>query len=79
MVDQEAYYARDEYITYYICTDGKFTFLIRDCRKEDEPKYTAGDLIRIYGEGAGEHSMYDMYGTPYSAPRIHAAYLMLVG
>ena len=79
IVDQEAYYTGDEFTTYYVCTDGNMTFLIRDCADGTRKNYVAGDLLRIYGEGAGEHALYDMYGNPYDAPRIHAAFLTLVG
>lgn len=82
IVDSEGYYGNEKYTTYYLCTDesGTFTFLIRDCvAGEGHKNFVRGDMITVFGEGAGEVSLVDMNGHPHSAPCVYAAFLSLVG
>ena len=76
-VDSYGYYDGAEYTTYYICTDGKgneFDIMIRDCEKQPE-NYINGDVITIYGEGAGKPSLEDMNYEYHTAPCIYAAHI----
>jgi hypothetical protein len=55
-------YDDDKYATHYICTDieGKeLHFIIRDCIQDKNLNLIAGDVIKVYGEGAGNYSVYD--------------------
>ena len=76
-VDGEDY--GSDYTVYYLCksTDGgNFTILIRDCVQDHPKNLLPGDVITVYGEGAGEKTLFDSltYYT-YTAPCIHVAYL----
>ena len=70
-----------EYNTYYVCrdTDGAvFEILVRDCILDGTQNFIAGDVITVYGEGAGSCSIYTADGTSaHSAPCINAAYVTL--
>ncbi len=77
VVDMVGYYDNVEYSTYYICTDGEgneFEIMIRDCETDPE-NYIKGDVITVYGEGAGMLSLDDMDYVHHSAPCIYAAYI----
>ncbi len=66
----------ESYITYYLCksADGKYEFLIRDCFLGEVQNLAAGDLITVYGEGAGNLSITSANYETYSAPVINGAY-----
>lgn len=79
-VDEKIVTGVGKYDTYYICrdADGKFEILVRDCIQDDEQNFIAGDVITVYGEGAGESTVHDMdYYVSHTAPCIHAAYVEL--
>ena len=82
-VDIDGYYGGKEYTTYYICEalgGGTYTLLLRDClQKGDAQNFGSGDMIRIYGEGAGEVTVYDMNHIPHTAPCIYGAYVDVIG
>lgn len=78
-VDAVGYYSKDEYTTYYICTDGdggEFEIMIRDCETAPE-NYIADDVITVYGEGAGTLAVDDLDYITHSAPCIFAAHIMV--
>ena len=79
IVDSEGVYNGGKYNTYYICRDtsGKFEIMVRDCIQGTSKKFIPGDIITVYGEGAGESTIYDDYYFAYTAPCIHAAYVEL--
>lgn len=80
VVDSEGYYNGSKYNTYYVCRDegGEFEILVRDCVQDTAQNFISGDVITVYGEGAGECTVYDMdYYAPHTAPCIHAAYIEL--
>ena len=82
ITDMDGYYAEKEYTTYYVCealNGSTFEIMIRDCVQEGRKTLIEGDLIRIYGEGAGKITIYDMEYTPFRAPCIYVAYLDLIG
>ncbi len=77
----DSYYSGDEYASYYVCTGivngEQFEILVRDCRQESRQNFIAGDIITVYGEGAGNCEVYDMNYTLHSAPCINMAYATL--
>lgn len=93
ILDAEAYYNKESCPEYYVCTarvnhdtstetEAPFEILVRDCasmRREGDRQqnFIAGDVINVYGEGAGNVSFYDMEGIMHSAPCIHMAYAYL--
>lgn len=80
IVDSEGYYANEKYTTYYLCTDGEnqsFTVMIRDCLQDRAQNFMVGDVITVYGEGAGNCTIYDEQYNPRTAPCIHVAYVTL--
>ena len=82
IVDADGYYGDEPYSTYYVCRDesGAFILLIRDCVSEEGHRnFAVGDMITVYGEGAGERAIYDMTGKLHSAPCVYAAFLSLIG
>ena len=81
--DSDAQTYDGEYPTYYICraTDaaGKsFDIMLRDCLQASPMKFVAGDTLTVYGEIAGELTVYDMNYNPRTAPCIFVAYATLV-
>ena len=73
--EADAYY----YDTYYICIckdekGNEFEIIIRDCLQENERNFLSGDIITVYGEGAGKISVYDLGYNQYSAPCVNMAY-----
>ena len=80
VVDSEAYSMNLEFPSYYVCTDatGEFEILIRDC-VIDGQNYVFGDMILVYGEGAGTVSFYDIDWILRDGSCINAAFISLVG
>ena len=72
-------YSSEKYNTYYICSDaeGKFEILVRDCSQDGLRNYIPGDVITVYGEGAGNCSIFDEEYNSYNAPCVNAAYVVL--
>jgi hypothetical protein len=82
VVTQKAVDADDygsDYTVYYLCKSengGEFTIMIRDCVQDLPQNLLPGDVITVYGEGAGEKMLYDsLTYYSYTAPCIHVAYL----
>ena len=74
-------YTGDKYTTHYLCTDtdGKeLRFIIRDCIQDGSQNFIAGDVITVYGEGAGNYSVYDENYDLRNAPGIFVAYVKIV-
>ncbi len=71
-----------KYTTYYVCEamdGGSFEIMIRDCLQDEKRNLIEGDMIRVYGEGAGTVTIYDMEYAPHVAPCVFVAYLDLIG
>ncbi len=71
----ESYY----YDTYYVCSaedsnGNSFDIIIRDCLLENRRNFISGDIITVYGEGAGNITVHDTEYNPHSAPCINMAY-----
>lgn len=82
LVDIEGSGYGDKYTTYYVCEaldGGSFKIMIRDCVQDGKQNLIAGDMIRIYGEGAGTVTIYDEHYVAHSAPCVYVAYLDLIG
>ena len=80
IVDEKITTGEGKYDTYYVCrdADSKFEILVRDCMQDDAKNFIVGDVITVYGEGAGECTVYDMdYYVFHTAPCIHAAFIAL--
>lgn len=78
--DSDGEYYGEEYTTYYMCRDSGgevVTIMVRDCVTEDGQNYISGDVITVYGEGAGDATVYDMNYEPRTAPCLNAAYIEL--
>ncbi len=79
-VDGNAY-DNDKYATHYICTDTEgndLHFIIRDCVQDGTQNFIPGDVITVYGEGAGNYSVYDENYDLHNAPGIFVAYVKIV-
>lgn len=66
------------YNVYYFCSPvdgGDINILIRDCSQDSRRNYLVGDMITVFGEGAGEVTIYGEAYTPVSAPCVYAAYI----
>ncbi len=76
--DPEALYSGDRYGEYYLCTDagGIYTILVRDCTSltGETQNFIAGDVIAVYGEGAGNVTVTDAEYAVREAPCINMAY-----
>ena len=63
---------------YYICkaTDGSdLEMIVRSCLLENQQRFLPGDVIIVYGEGAGELSAFYSNSSEYlTAPSINMAY-----
>lgn len=80
ITDSEGYYGGGEYNTYYVCKDpggSEFDILVRDCIQDSAQKFIDGDVITLYGEGAGDITIYDLDYVTHEAPCIYAAYVVL--
>ncbi|MBE6670867.1 MAG: hypothetical protein E7593_01535 [Ruminococcaceae bacterium] len=73
------YYADNEF-NCYLCEDvngSEFKIIVRDCLLADKQKFISGDVITIYGEGAGQRSAYDSEYTDWTEPCLNMAYVVL--
>lgn len=78
ITNYEAQYSGDKYYTYYICTDesgADFEIFVLDCIQDGSKNFIAGDVITVYGEGAGEVDIYDEEYNTHTAPCINIAYV----
>ena len=77
----DAYEYGDDYVLYhqyYVCRavdGGDFFILVRDCIQDNPQNFIPGDVITVYGEGAGTQTVYDSAYTPHTAPCIFMAYV----
>ena len=85
--DSEAFYSNEKYYEYLICesTDsGQFQILVRNCVQDTSRNFVVGDVITVYGEGAGNVTIQDLTDADYvdlkiySGPSVNVAYVTLV-
>ena len=73
----------DDNTTYYICeVSAGIRIMVRDCSLDGDKNFLAGDIITIYGEGAGNKKIYDYtegndYYTTIHLPCLNGAYIFL--
>lgn len=81
LVDSAEYYGDGRYYNYYVCQNdaGTCQFLLRDCQAGSAQNLIVGDVIIVWGEGAGNVSIYDTNGIPYDAPCLNFAHLTRTG
>lgn len=63
--------------TYYICRDienADIIVIIRDCLISDGQNLLAGDIVTVYGEGAGECTAYNSEYFALNGPCVNMAY-----
>lgn len=75
--DYESYYNDKKYATYYVCRDEEsgVTIYVRDCQQKGAQNLLEGDVITVYGEGAGNISVHDLNYELRSGPCINMAYV----
>lgn len=69
-------YTPKDYIC-YLCEaeDGSdYKLILRDCLLQDQQRFLSGDIVTVYGEGAGECQVYDNQYTYTTAPCLNMAY-----
>ena len=74
-------YDDDKYSKHYVCTDteGKeLNFIIRDCIQDGSQNFMIGDVIKVYGEGAGNYSVYDDEYVLRNEPAVFVAYFEFI-
>ena len=78
---QDAFYNDKDYVC-YLCEDAngsEYKLILRDCLIEDPQRFIVGDVITVYGEGAGECTAYDSEYYEWSAPCLNMAYVASEG
>ena len=73
------YYNEKDYLC-YLCQaeDGsEYRVILRDCLIQDAQRFVKGDVITVYGEGAGDCNCYDFEGNFYTAPCLNMAYMVV--
>lgn len=77
---QDRFYNDKDYVC-YLCeaeNGSEYKLILRDCLIEDQQRFIAGDIITVYGEGAGECSAYDYVDyVEWNAPCLNMAYAVL--
>ena len=76
--DCDAEYEGNKYPTYYVCTPvdgGEYEILVRSCLVDSSMNFIVGDVIKVYGEGAGDITVTDdVEYENHTAPCINMAY-----
>ena len=67
--------------TYYICeaeSGSVYKIIVRDCLIDNAQNFISGDIITVYGEGAGECVAYDSEYVPTDGACVNMAYVVRV-
>ncbi len=80
--DPEGYYSNKKYNDYYVCTyknatGVEFRILVRSCIQSGVENLAVGDKVTVYGECAGNITVYDWNYKTYSGSCVNAAYFEL--
>ena len=73
----DSFYNDKDYIC-YLCEaeDGSdYKIVVRDCLLSNRQRFVVGDIITVYGEGAGDCEVYDSEYNYTTAPCINMAYV----
>ena len=73
------FYVGNDHV-YYLCeaeNGSVFTIIIRDCQVENNIKLIRGDVITVYGEGAGEVEVLDQEYDLYNEACLNVAYITI--
>lgn len=71
------FYNEKDYVC-YVCEEedgSRYQLILRDCLLEDQQKFIEGDVITVWGEGAGECRAYDSEYHEWTAPCLNMAYV----
>jgi hypothetical protein len=74
----DKFYNEKDYVC-YLCEaeDGsEYKIIVRDCLLEDDQRFVKGDIITVYGEGAGSCGVYDAEYNYITAPCLNMAYVI---
>lgn len=75
----DKYYNDKDYVC-YLCeaeSGSSYRFVIRDCLLENPQRFISGDVITVYGEGAGECEVYDSEYNFITAMCLNMAYAVI--
>lgn len=78
ITDADGYYNGEEYTSYYICrveNGSEYEIMVRDCIQDKAQNFIPGDVITVYGEGAGNVTVCDMEYVNHSLPCVYVAYV----
>ncbi len=81
-VDVQAQYSGEKYTAYYKAKpedNDSFDILLRDCVISGNQNLLPGDVVLIYGQGAGDVSVYDESYAVVDAPCVNMAYFEIKG
>lgn len=73
----DEFYNDKDYVCYLCVAQDNYDFriILRDCLLADKQRFIPGDVITIYGEGAGEREVYDSDYNYTTAPCLNMAYI----
>ena len=80
ITDVNGYNNNDKYSTYYICHDTEekeIKILLRDCQIGSKQNFVPGDVLLVYGNGAGNCTVTDLAYNVHTAPCVNMAYAIL--
>ena len=72
-------FSDEEYLCYICETEegSEYRLVIRDCLLADQQRFIAGDVITVYGEGAGEVTVHDSDYNTHNEIGINMAYVVV--
>lgn len=72
-------YYNDEEDLCYLCeaeNGSEYKLIVRDCLLDERQRFIAGDVIVVYGEGAGDREAYDAEYNYTTNPCVNMAYVV---
>lgn len=82
IIDVEASYTNAKYPTYYICSasgGGDYHIMVRSCLASGQVNFIPGDIMTIYGEGAGICTVIDnAEHNTHTNPCVNMAYYKIL-
>ena len=80
ITDVYGHYSGEKYSTYYIVqapNGSEFQMIVRNCLQGEVQNLGPGDVVTVYGEGAGNVSVESTDYILYDGPCINAAYAVI--